>query len=213
MPPASSGKLRCVIVEDQVLFEQVFRLTLEALGFLEVVAVAHTAKEGIAACREHRPDLLLLDLALPDRNGVVVLREFSKGRPEGRVIVVSGEANSFECPRSLRPFVYSVVDKTRALSVVVREIEGFRNSRKMAARGSRPALGAASDLTPREAEILQWIGEGLSNKEIASRASISSQTVMTHRKRIAAKLCASGSELVRLASIHARALQLASGKI
>jgi DNA-binding NarL/FixJ family response regulator len=213
VPPAPVEKLRCVMVEDQVLFEQLFRLMLDSLGFLEIVGVAHTAAEGIAACREHRPDLLLLDLALPDKSGLAVLKEFSKIRPEARTIVVSGEAGTLECPRVLRPFIYSVVDKTRALDVMVREIEGFRNNLRMAGKGSRPAREEALDLTPREAEILQWIGEGLSNKDIAEQACISPQTVMTHRKSIASKLGASGSELVRRAGIHARSRRLASGRI
>jgi DNA-binding NarL/FixJ family response regulator len=202
-----------VIVEDQVLFEQLFRVMLDSLGYLEMVGVAHTAAEGIAACREHRPDLLLLDLALPDKSGLSVLKEFTKIRPGARTIIVSGEANGWECPQRLRGAVHAVVDKTRAVEVVLREIEGFRMKFGVESEENPSKQGVATDLTQREAEVLQWIGEGLSNKEIALLAGISPQTVMTHRKRIISKFGARGSKLVRFAAIHARALQLASGRL
>ena len=206
--PTAKALLRCVIVEDQVMFEQLFRLTLESVGGVDVVAVAHTAKKGIAACRAHLPDLLLLDLALPDKSGLVVAEALAIYRPEARTIIVSGEADTFQCPKKLRPFIYSVVDKTRALAVVVREIEGLRES--LGPAQNRPHEKPKKALSPREIEILELIGEGLTNKEIAARAYISVQTVLTHRKHIAAKLGVSGAELVRHAAIHSRSIKLAS---
>jgi DNA-binding NarL/FixJ family response regulator len=73
-----------------VLFEQLLRFTLESAGLVDVVAVAHSAKEGIEACRAHLPDLLLLDLALPDKNGLAVAGELAKCRPGAQTIIVSG---------------------------------------------------------------------------------------------------------------------------
>ena len=206
--PTAKALLRCVIVEDQVMFEQLFRLTLESVGGVDVVAVAHTAKKGIAACRAHLPDLLLLDLALPDKSGLVVAEALAIYLPEARTIIVSGEADTFQCPKKLRPFIYSVVDKTRALGVVMREIDGFRESLEL--RKTNPREKTSQPLSPREIEILELIGEGLSNKKISTRAHISLQTVLTHRKHIAAKLGVSGSELVRHAAIGNLAIKLAS---
>jgi DNA-binding NarL/FixJ family response regulator len=194
-----------VIVEDHVLFEQMFRLTIESVGGVEVLAVAHTAKEGIKACQAHLPDLLLLDLALPDKSGLVVAEALAKCRPEARTIIVSGEADTFQCPKKLRPFIYSVLDKTLPLGEVMREINGLRESlikNPAPTRDERP-------LSVREIDILGLIGQGLANKEIAARAFISIQTVQTHRKHIAAKLGVSGAELVRNAVIRAQTLKLA----
>ncbi len=209
-PSCAPLKLRCVIVEDQVLFEQLLRLTLESVGLVDVVAVAHTAKEGIAAVRKHLPNLLLLDLALPDKSGLTVATEFAKCGPEGRLIIISGEADTFQCPRNLRPIVYSVVDKTRAVGVVLQEIAGLRDSLMSSENSTGAKDSGTQSLSPREIEILELIGQGLSNKEIAARSCISPLTVETHRKHIAAKLELSGGELVRLAAIHSQAIKLAS---
>ena len=189
-----------MIVEDHVLFEQMFRLTIESVGGVEVLAVAHTAKEGIKACQAHLPDLLLLDLALPDKSGLVVAEALARCCPEARTIIVT-----FQCPKKLRPFIYSVLDKTLPLGEVMREINGLRESlikNPAPTRDARP-------LSVREIDILGLIGQGLANKEIAARAFISIQTVQTHRKHIAAKLGVSGAEFVRNAVIRAQALKLA----
>jgi DNA-binding NarL/FixJ family response regulator len=210
IPSRASLKLRCVIVEDQVLFEQLLRLTLESVGLVDVVAVAHTAKEGIAAVREHLPDLLLLDLALPDKSGPTVATELAKCRPEARIIIVSGEADTFQCPRHLRPHIYSVVDKTRALGVVLQEIAVLRDSLMNLEKNAGAKGINAQALSPREIEILELIGQGLSNKEIAARSGISLHTAETHRKHIAAKLGVSGAELISHATIRSRTIKLAS---
>jgi DNA-binding NarL/FixJ family response regulator len=210
IPSRASLKLRCVIVEDQVLFEQLLRLTLESVGLVDVVAAAHTAKEGIAAVREHLPDLLLLDLALPDKSGLTVATELAKCRPEAQIIIVSGEADIFQCPRHLRPNIYSVVDKTRALGVVLQEIAGLRDSLRSTEKNAGAKGGHAQALSPREIEILELIGQGLSNKEIAARSGISLHTAETHRKHIAAKLGVSGAELISHATIRSRTIKLAS---
>jgi DNA-binding NarL/FixJ family response regulator len=209
-PSRAPLKLRCVIVEDQVLFEQLLRLTLESAGLVDVVAVAHTAREGIVAVGKHMPDLLLLDLALPDKSGLAVATELAKCRPDARTIILSGEADTFQCPQNLRPHIYSVVDKTRALGVVMREIEGLRDSMFAGKNTSQPQAPSRPALSAREMEILELIGLGLTNKEIAARAGISLHTAETHRKHIAAKLGVSGAELVSHATIRSRTIKLAS---
>lgn len=180
------------------MFEQLLTALLEAEGILEVVASAHTVRDGIAACRNHLPDLLLLDLALPDGHGMEVADALASLRPDARTIIVSGEADTFRCPPGSKPFIHSVVDKTRAFAVLRGEIADLRA--KWA--GADECGGGTDALSPRELEIFRLIGRGMSNKEIASAAFISCQTVETHRKNIAAKLGISARELMRRACLH-----------
>lgn len=201
--PRSKAKLRCVIVEDHIMIEQLMRGMLDSLGALEVVGVAHNVKEGLAACRAHQPDLLLLDLALPDGDGIDVAHGLAKLRPDARAIVVTGQAETFICPRELRSFIYSVIDKTSAFSLLQQEVERLR-------AGMFPAVTAGAQAAPeeilssREMQVFRLIGEGLMSKEIADRLGLAKTTVDTYRKNMAAKLGTNGSELARRAWLHGR---------
>ncbi len=192
-------RLRCVIVEDHQMFRELLGALLEAEDLLEVAAVANSAREGIGACELHRPDILLLDLALPDRNGLAVARALAKCHPAARTIIVSGEADTFQCPADLKTHIYSIVDKTRAFSVLRAEISNL--VRELAGGGAFPPDECAA-LSAREMEIYRLVGLGLTSKEIAARLFLSAQTVETHRRKIAAKLGMSASSVVQRAALH-----------
>lgn len=194
-------KFRCVIVEDQVMFEQLVSALLRAEDTVEVVATAHTVKEGIEICRRHRPDLLLLDLGLPDGDGLAVARALATSQPEARTIIVSGQADTFRCPPDLRQHIYSVIDKTRTFAVVLQELAGCLG--QMSPEGAPAGQSGIARLSPREEEIFRLVGRGMSTKEIATAACISPQTVETHRKKIAAKLGLRAAAMVRQAALHA----------
>ncbi len=197
-PKPTPGKPRCVIVEDHLMFRELLGALLEAEGLVEVVAVARTAREGSKACELHRPDLLLLDLALPDGNGVAVARTLAKCNPAARTIIVSGEADTFRCPPALKSQVYSIVDKTRAFSILRSEVAGL--VRQLV--GGHAVRPETSSLSPREIQVFELVGHGLTSKEIAEKLHISHQTVETHRRNIGAKLGVGASALVSHAAIH-----------
>lgn len=182
------------------MFEQLLGSLIQAENLVEIVAAAHTVKGGIAACRQHQPDLLLLDLALPDGDGLAVARALAECRPDARTIVISGQADTFRCPPDLKQHIYSVIDKTRSFAVVRQELTGCLA--QMSPEAAAADLGDIARLSPREAEIFRLIGRGLSTKEIAAAAFISPQTVETHRKKIAAKLGLRASAMVRRATLH-----------
>ena len=207
--PSAQRKFHCVLVEDQVLFEQLLAALLEAEDLVDVVASAHSVKDGIAACRQHRPDLLLLDLALPDCSGLEVARALACCRPDARIIIISGQADTFRCPPDLKPHVYSVIDKTRTFAVVRQELAGCL---ARMSPGAAPSAQNIEQLSPREHEIFCMIGRGMSTKEIAAAARISPQTVETHRKKIAAKLGLRASALVRRATLHELSSAAKKGK-
>jgi DNA-binding NarL/FixJ family response regulator len=190
---------RCVIVEDHLMFRELLGALLEAEDLLDVVAFANSAQAGIEACQNHRPDILLLDLELPDRNGLTVARALAKCQPTARTIIVSGEADTFRCPPGLKSQIYSVVDKTRAFSVLRGEIAALVQQLD----GSfKPTFEDISALSSRELEIWRLVGFGLTSKEIAAKIHISPLTVETHRRKIAAKLGMGSSALVKRAALH-----------
>ena len=206
---SSPFSLRCVVVEDQVMFLQLLVAMLRGHEGLDVVGTALTVAEGRAICVQHCPDVLILDLALPDGRGLEVAAALQEVAPTARVIVLSGEASSFVCPSSLQPMLHAVVDKTRAygtLSLEIAEIVRQRRAEAGETDGAAVVEGwwpaSARRLTQREEEIFSLIGRGQSNREIAGQLHLSQRTVETHRKNIVAKLGVSGPELVRLAALQ-----------
>ncbi|QCH15417.1 response regulator transcription factor [Synechococcus sp. CB0101] len=191
-PSTTAQVLRCLIVEDQVMFLQLLRSMLEAVPGLSVVASATTQADAIAFCRsDDPPDLVILDLALPDGDGLAVAQALAEHHPNPQVVVLSGQASSFVCPAALQPLIAGVVDKTSAFHQLTSVLE-------------RCLPQSAEPLTPRQQEIYGLIGQGLTNKEIAKTTNLSIATVETHRKAIAQKLGVSGAELVRQASLLGR---------
>lgn len=190
--------MRCLIVEDQLMFLQLLRSMLQALPGIEISAVASSQSEALACCQADPPDLLILDLSLPDGDGIAVADSLAQLNPRAQVVVLSGQASSFICPVQLQPMVRGVVDKTAAFSTLQQVIATCLNHPK-------------PELTPRQQQIYGLIGLGLSNKEIAKAAALSVATVETHRKAIAQKLGVRGAELIRQAALLSELDQLPGG--
>ncbi len=101
-------------MEDQLMLLQLLRTMLQAIDGIRICHTATSQAEALAICRQDPPDLLILDLALPDGSGLAVAEQLAELRPEAQLIVLSGQASSFICPTALQPMVRGVVDKTSA---------------------------------------------------------------------------------------------------
>jgi DNA-binding NarL/FixJ family response regulator len=193
--------IRCLIVEDEVMFAHMLAGMLRGIPGLAVAGIAHTCTDGLLADEELQPDLLLIDLALPDGSGLDVARQAARRDPTSRTIVLSGEASTFVVPAVLRDHIHAVVEKTKAYTALQRQVV------ELLATDS--GAGAPADpealLSPRERDVFRQLGLGLLSKQIADRLGIAPATVALHRKRIAGKLNARGAKLVRLAALHHRA--------
>ena len=171
---------------------QLLRSMLQAMPGLEISAVASNRAEALAVCDADPPDLLILDLSLPDGDGLTVAEALADRNPEAQMVVLSGQASSFVCPSHLQSRMLGVVDKTAA----------FRSPQAVLEACRQPSSTTPTEpLTPRQRQIYGLIGQGLSNKEIAKATDLSIATVETHRKAIAQKLGISGAELIRQAAL------------
>jgi DNA-binding NarL/FixJ family response regulator len=194
--------LRCLIVEDQTMFLQLLSGMLRTIPGIDLVATATTVAAGHAACVGDAVDLLILDLALPDGNGLEVLRSAAARRPDIDCIILSSAASEFACPQQFLTNLRAVIDKTQAYESLQRVITNLLQSRGIRLPPVRGGVEARDVLRARELEVFELIGQGLQTKAIGERLGISRHTVESHRKAIAAKLGASGAELVRMATIH-----------
>jgi DNA-binding NarL/FixJ family response regulator len=193
--------LKCVIVEDQTMFRQMLHNMLQGTPDLRVVAAAASVAEGIKACEHNTPDLLVLDLALPDGSGVNVARRLAKIKPAARIIILSGEASTFVCPAELRTSVHAVLDKTQAFDDLADELKALLPKARGGSSSAR-SKDVRDRLSEREYEIFLLVGRGLMSKEIGEKLFISPQTVQAHRRKMADKLGTTGSEFAQLAIKH-----------
>lgn len=207
-PSVSDLPLRCLVVEDQLMIQQLLMAMLDQHPALQVVGSACSVAEGIDACAALAPDLLILDIALPDGDGLSVARALAAQDPSARVIVLSSFASTVERPPELRSQIVAILDKSRAYQDLIREVEALLPDGLP--QPDSPCLDL-SLLTPREREILELVGRGCSSRHIAEQLIISQHTVETHRRNICSKLGLSGAALVRQASLlrqlpHSRSL-------
>jgi len=193
--------LRIFVVEDQLMLQQLLIGMLDSLQGLEVVGSAATAGEAIAACAALRPDLMILDVALPDGDGLQVAQALHVLRPSARIIILSSFASTVERPLDLRTAIVAILDKNRAFQDLLTEIK------LLLPAGLAPLEDKTIDLhqlTQRELEVFREIGVGLSSKTIAEKLGVSVRTVETHRHRISRKLGISGAALVNKATLLAQ---------
>ena len=195
-PRGALRRLRCVIIEDHRMFLDLVTTMLRAAPGLaiDVVGSAGSVADGIAACDRLEPDVVLLDLALPDGKGIEVAEHVAATRPAAKIVVISGQADTLVCPADLARCTHAVVHKSEAfdalqaiLADIARECRDatVANKRRarMADRGQVELL-----LSQREREILALLGDSLTSNEIAIRLRLSAHTVQSHRKNIAIKL-------------------------
>jgi len=112
-----------VLVEDDPLLRELLTEVLQSHPATEVLGSVGTAAEGIAMCLQQAPDLLVLDLNLPDGNGLDVALAVADQRSDTRVIVLSAEAGCFVCPPQLRLLLRGAIDKINAYEALPAEID------------------------------------------------------------------------------------------
>jgi DNA-binding NarL/FixJ family response regulator len=194
--------LSCLVVEDQTMFLQLLVGMLRTVRGIEVCGTAKTVAEAARTVRAERFDVLILDLKLSDGDGLDVLRVAADAHPHIDCIVLSSKAGEFSCPQGLLKNLRALVDKTQAFDQLQAALAAVVQSRGVEVRSTPAVPDAATILRPRELQIFRLIGKGLKTAEIGRLLNISKNTVETHRKSIAAKLGASGAELVRIATLY-----------
>jgi DNA-binding NarL/FixJ family response regulator len=211
-PPATPAMMRVVVADDHPLLLTGLQHLLEEHPDCEVLARCATGAEVIAAVHRHRPNILVLDLHLPDMDGLDVVRALPTLEPRLRVVLLTAHIDEDQLIEALRLGVRGVVLKemtTKLLVQCLRRVhagaqwlEKDSASRAMAKLVRREAGSRtlASLLTPREIEVARLVATACSNKEVAEKLFISDGTVKIHLHNIYEKLKVSRrAELICLA--------------
>lgn len=194
--------IRIVIVDDHEVVRLGLASVLRDVPDLEVVAMVGTAADALEAVATHRPDVVVLDLRLPDRSGIAILPEIRSRSPETRVLVLTSYGEDRAVLASVRAGVDGFLTKTTDSEALVEAIRSVAAGRKHLKEQAAEVLvryvqreipegeGASPRelLTLREWEIAQLVAEGLSNREVALRLHLSEKTVKRHVSEILDKL-------------------------
>ena len=193
--------MRVLIIDDHALFRVGLQGLLEQRG-IEVADAVASGIEGIQRAEELRPDIVLLDLRMPDMGGLEVLKKLRETEPGIPVVMLTTSNEETDLIKSLRSGAQGYLLKDMEPDELVSALRDIENGKNVVAQDLTDALarmvqgdtnvadedGPFSELTPREMEILCLLAEGQSNKLIARNLGISDGTVKLHVKAILRKL-------------------------
>ena len=204
---------RVVIIEDNTVFRKMLSMALVRVRGVVVSAAFDSGKEGLEYCLRTKPDLLAVDLFLPDLHGLEIVREVRARLPATRILVLTGHPDGDLPARLVAQGVHGFVDKAAPLSYIMQAMESLMEGGMFFAthvppKGATPsaqaalpkvAAGVRSDpeafsleavkvLSAREIEVARLVAEGFSSKELAARLGLSVRTVEKHCANIMEKV-------------------------
>jgi len=193
--PKKTPEIRILIADDHPIFRDGLRRLLQAEG-LHVVGEAPNGEEAVKLAGQLKPDILLLDVAMPQKPGLEALRELSEAKTPVRTILLTAAIERTQIVEALQLGARGVVLKESATELLLKSIRAVMQGEFWVGRESvsdlvqtlrelMPPAGAEArktkfGLTPRELEIISAIVAGYSNRDIAQKFSISEQTVKHH---------------------------------
>ncbi|MES2507486.1 MAG: response regulator transcription factor [Verrucomicrobiota bacterium] len=202
---------RLLLIDDHPIMRHGLAQLIRAEDGLDVCGEAGNARDGLAAVEKLKPDLVVIDLTLPDKNGLELLKDIQALHPGTLCLVLSMHDEAMYGERALRAGARGYIMKEAAadhLITAARKVlsGGIYVSDSMTSRmmeqvvGHRAKAASLESLTDRELEVLEMIGQGVATKHIAERLYISVRTVEAHRAHIKDKLAITeGAALVRYA--------------
>ena len=201
--------IRILLADDHVLVRQGFKMILSAQPDMQIVGEAANGREAVEAAEKLQPDIVLMDVTMPELNGIEATRRVATASPRTRVLALSMHKDAVYVREILRAGARGYLLKDSAdedLIAAVRSIakgEGYLSpavSDAVLTDYRRHVTDPIDLLTTREREVLQMIAEGKTNKEIATTLNLSVYTIEAHRGRVMEKLnLHSTGELVRFA--------------
>ncbi|HEV8407327.1 MAG TPA: response regulator transcription factor [Sphingomicrobium sp.] len=190
---SASPKIRVLLTDDHKLFRAGIRAVLQTLGDVEVVAEAADGREALRLVAAHRPDVILMDILMPNLNGLDAAARMARASPDTRVIMLSMNADEDSVLKALRAGAVGYLVKTAdpaELELAIRT--AVRGGKFLSSAVSERVIDAClrridkeqtslERLTPRQREVLQLVAEGHTTKNIARKLDIGVKTAEAYR--------------------------------
>ncbi len=201
------GQIRVVVVDDHQLMLDAIRLTLEQSEDIELVGEALTGSEALPLIGRTQPDLVLLDIRMPQMDGLTCLGKIRERHPQIKVVILSGIDEPEQIQTALKhgasAFVVKHVDPRDLASALRQAMAGTVFQMLGSGESSEENAAKAAGVTESEMRVLTALARGLSNKQIAAELFITEQTVKFHLTNIYRKLhVANRTEATRYAYQH-----------
>jgi two-component system nitrate/nitrite response regulator NarL len=189
--------LRVLIADDHPLFLFAIAHSVNSHQDLELIAQARTGSEAVACALETRPDLAVLDVEMPDLDGLQVMQELDRAGLGTRVLFVSGSLDAEMAYRLIEAGAAGVLDKSAMPEQIGDALMRISQGETVLAPEVQAALMQAvrerrerpkTVLSPREAEVLRFLADGLSAPQIANELQLSTSTIKTHLQRLYERL-------------------------
>ncbi|TXT27674.1 MAG: two-component transcriptional regulator LuxR family [Rhodocyclaceae bacterium] len=201
--------IRILLVDDHAVVREGYRRLLERRADLRVEAEADSAEEALQRLREFEPDLIILDLSLPNMGGIELTRRVLQRQPDARILAFSMHRDPLFAAQAIRAGALGYVTKSSSPDVLIQAVYKVARKEKVLSPDIAPEMALillqgesnpAEELNPREFEILRLLLDGLGVEEIGNILSISPKTVQNVHYQIKAKLgVRTDIELARLA--------------
>jgi DNA-binding NarL/FixJ family response regulator len=211
----SANKVRILVVDDHSIVRQGVCGLLETQPGWEICGEASSGREAIAKATRMRPEVVIMDITLPDLNGLAATQQIRAAIPEAKIVVLSMHETGQMVHEALRAGAHSYVFKSDLardlISTLKMVIQGntyfsspvsekFMQTYISDSRGTEKPVTPQAKLTRRQVEVVRLLAQGKSNKEVATALGITTKTAETHRSAIMRRLqLQSFSELVRFA--------------
>ena len=204
--------MKVLIADDHRIVREGLRSLLEDQPDLEVVAEAENGRQALEMATEHEPDVVVMDVAMPQLNGIEATRRLMNDQPDTKVVALSMHSDRRYVAEALKAGAAAYLLKDGAFDELVAAIRAVVANkvylsprvagvvvddyvRRLPGDGGEAVAGDGGEtsnafhkLTPREREVLQLMAEGFATKEIATRLHVSVKTVETHRRQLMEKL-------------------------
>lgn len=202
---------RLLLVDDHAVLIEGLTMLLSGFDDLEVVATASSGANVVECFRVHEPDVVLMDLSMPDVDGIDATTRLRAAFPDVRVIVLTGSPDAHLVSAALDAGASGYLMKSASGDDIAEAIRGVANGQSVFGSEALQALrsvpeppGPGGELTPRETDVLRLVVGGLSNKQIAVELGISPGTVRIHVSNILAKLDVSNRTAAALLAVDRR---------
>jgi len=192
--------IRILIADDHKIFREGLRTLLQSRGDIQVIGEADNGRTVVSLAAQLEPDIVIMDVAMPDLNGIEATRQITETRADAKVLALSMHSDSRFVTRMLQAGAQGYLLKDCAFEELALAIDTIASEGVYLSPGVTGVVvrdymqhlsaseSSAPTLSPREREVLQLVAEGLTTKDIASKLHISVKTVETHRKQIMDKL-------------------------
>jgi DNA-binding NarL/FixJ family response regulator len=188
--------IRILIADDHRMLAETFKILIEQQADMQVVGLCLDGRDAVRQVEALRPDIVVMDLAMPEMNGADATRALLARHPGCRVVVLSAHTDAERVRRALKAGALGYLPKSSGAAELISAIRAVHAGQRYLGPSIADAVigadGAAEDpvekLSAREREILQLLAEGNTGAEIAARLSLSQKTVETYRARVVEKL-------------------------